>query len=77
MNIYRRTEKRVGRKWEATYTNTDPASTYRSLAVEMFAKYRDRATWVKRITDRTNYDGTRTVEVYYDNGFRTVYRVDI
>lgn len=64
-----------GNKWNERHTTEDPATVYESLSRVLRAKYIHRAAWVKRITDTTNYDGTRTITAYYDNGCKSVFTV--
>lgn len=64
-----------GGKWAEYQTITDPATLHEKLARDLRAKYIHKAGWITRITDRTNYDGTRTIAAYYDNGVKTVYIV--
>ncbi len=64
-----------GSKWEECRTITDKAEVLEDLMKAMRAKYLHKAGWVKKITDRTNYDGTRTITVYYDNQTKAVFIV--
>ena len=74
--ISRTVERKTGRAWSATYTTTDATTIYKDLAHDLQAKYIHRASYVKRITDRCNYDGTRTITVTYDNDTRSIYIVE-
>lgn len=49
---------------------------YKSLASDLLAKKVHKCTYINRICDRSNYDGTRTITVYYDNGTKSVYIVE-
>lgn len=59
-----------------TMTNIiNERNIYTSLASDLLAKKVHKCTYITRITDRSNYDGTRTIVVYYDNGTKSVYIV--
>ena len=34
----------------------------------MYHKYIFKSNWIKRVTERSNYDGTRTIKFTLDNG---------
>lgn len=59
---------KVGKKWETTYTNKNVKDVYRRLSEDLIAKKMHKCSYISRITDRNNYNGTRTIEVYYKNG---------
>ena len=69
-------EKKAGRNYTETYRTTDPATVYQRLASTLCAKYINCASWVKRITTTINYDGTKTVKAYDDQGGRLVFTVE-
>lgn len=60
-------ERKLGRKWVNTYETTNEADIYDRLAHELIAKKLHACTYISRITDRNNYDGTRTIVVTYSN----------
>jgi hypothetical protein len=68
-------EVKKGRAYETTATITDTAAIYESLAGDLIAKKLHGCTWITRINDRCNYDGTRTITVTYNNGCRAIYTV--
>lgn len=75
-----REEKRVieiknGTKYEIMETYTNPYFIYESLARELIAKKLLHCEWIKSIKDRTNYDGTRTITVTYNNDTRAIYTI--
>lgn len=53
----------------------DRELVYKELCHDLWAKHICKATYIKRITDRNNYDGTRTITVLYDNAVKRVYTV--
>lgn len=64
----RRTEVRRGKKWEPS--TSDPmagAEVYRSLAEDLVYKYLNRASFIKSIKRKQNYNGTVTIIVTYDH----------
>lgn len=73
--IQRVAEKKNGRKWEQTFVTTDEKEVYESLAHDLIAKKLHNASWITRISDRSNYDGTWNITVTYDNGCRSIYTV--
>lgn len=75
--ISRIIEIKRGGKWETTHTQTNETEILHSLASDLAAKYIGKASYVKRITRRNNYDGTQTYVVSYDNDTRATYTTDI
>lgn len=78
----RKTEVKKGKKWEAS--TSDPMSggeVYRALAEDMICKCLNKATFIKSIKRKTNYDGTQTITVTYDhngiacNDVRAIYHI--
>ena len=57
------------------YETTDEKQVYTRLASELTAHYIHKAAYIRRIVDRSNYDGTRTTTVYYENARKGVYIV--
>lgn len=74
--IYSRTfEVKEGRGWRETYRTEDRAEVYEALANDLlYLKVFKKSPVYKRMTQRNNCDGTRTVIIYQDNG-RSVYRI--
>lgn len=73
--------KRDG-KWETTYTLTEfdergKENIYKSLMCQLVAKKLHKCTNIIRFTDSCNYDGTRTITVYYDNAMKYTYVVRV
>ena len=64
-----------GRQWTVTYIETDTTAIYKSLNRDLRYRFIHHSAYIKRLTDRCNYDGTRTITVYYDNGVKNVYIV--
>lgn len=72
--ISRSFEVKEGRTWRETYRTEDPAMVYESLASELMNLKVFKSPVYKRMTQHSNYDGTRTVIIYQDAG-RSVYIV--
>lgn len=73
-NIYRTFEVKDEKNWKETYRTEDKAKVYEDLANELMNLKVFKSPVYKRLTQRNNYDGTRTVIIYQDNG-RSVYRI--
>lgn len=58
------TYKKVNGKWTATYTEENPERAKECLMRDLFNHYINKCSYIKRITDRCNYNGTRTITVY-------------
>lgn len=62
-----------------TYTTSaiwrDSELVYKELSHDLWAKHIAKAAYIKRISDRNNYDGTRTITVTYDNSVKRIYTV--
>lgn len=68
--------KKVGNKWEQTFKETNEDTVNKSLLHDIVAKKMHGATYIKRITENCNYDGTRTFTVFYDNNVKNVYTIE-
>ena len=73
--IYRTFEKKNGRNYEETYRTEDRAKVYEDLANELLSLKVFKSPVYKKLTQRNNYDGTRTIIIYQQWG-RSVYRVN-
>ena len=73
-NISRTFEVKDGRNWRETYRTEDPLMVYEGLANELMYLKVFRSSAYKRMTQHSNYDGTRTV-IIYQNAGRSVYTV--
>ena len=62
-------------KYHVTFTETDPNCVHESLMKDLIAKKLHKCSYIRSIKDVPNYDGTRNIVVYYDNGFRNTYTV--
>lgn len=72
---YSRTFKvKERRGWRETYRTEDRAEVYEAPANDLLYLKVFKSPVYKRMTQRNNYDGTRTVIIYQDNG-RSVYRI--
>ena len=78
----RKTEVKHGKKWEAS--TSDPmtgAEVYRALAEDLLYKYVNKASFIKSIKRKQNYNGTVTIIVTYDhtgiatNDVRAIYTI--
>ena len=74
--IRRVCEVKEGNKWVVTYVDPDEVSVYKWLAHDLTAKKLHKCTYITRITDRNNFDGTRDIVVSYDNGCRNTFTVE-
>ena len=70
-------EAKRGSKWEETFRQEDSYEITRHLAQDLAAKYIGKASFIRRIVRRNNYDGTQTYTVTYANDTRAIYIVDI
>ena len=48
---------------------------YKHLAYDLLWKFMHKSPMYKRITRKTNYNGTQTIVVTYDNGVRSTYTI--
>ena len=72
-------QRKYGRKWETVHIMRDgmhKEEIHELLMKELISKYLWHATYIRRIVDRNNYDGTREVTVYYDNDSRAIYTLN-
>lgn len=74
MTYSRTFEVKEGRGWRETYRTEDRAEVYEALANDLLYLKVFKSPVYKRMTQRNNYDGTRTVIIYQDNG-RSIYRI--
>lgn len=76
MTYSRTFEVKEGMGWRETYRTEDRAEVYEALANDLLylKVFKSPVPVYKRMTQRNNYDGTRTVIIYQDNG-RSVYRI--
>lgn len=74
MTYSRTFEVKEGKGWRETYRTEDRAEVYEALANDLLYLKVFKSPVYKRMTQRNNYDGTRTVIIYQDNG-RSVYRI--
>lgn len=74
--MYKRVmEVKENGKYTPTYETTDKTDVLEWLTSDLIGKYMHKATYIKRIQDKPNYDGTRTITVYYNNNSRSIYTV--
>ena len=73
-NISRAFEVKAGRGWKQTFYTEDKETVYESLATDLMYLKVFKSPMYKRLVQYSNYDGTRTIIVYQDNG-RSVYIV--
>ena len=73
--VQRLVEQKVNNAWIETFRETDENKIWESLAKDLIAKKLHKATWIRSVRDSSNYDGTRDITVYYDNGVRSIYTV--
>lgn len=73
-NISRAFEVKAGREWKQTYYTEDKESVYEALSNDLLYLKVFKSPLYKRMTQYNNYDGTRTIIIYQDNG-RSIYTV--
>ena len=73
--MQRLVEQKVNNAWVETFRETDENKIWESRAKDLIAKKLHKATWIRSVRDSSNYDGTRDITVYYDNGVRSIYTV--
>ena len=61
-------------EWQTTFIHSDELEVYKRLAEDLVAKKLHECRYIKRITSRNNYDGTREITVTYGNA-RTIYTI--
>lgn len=69
-------ERKKGKTWELVWTSETRETIYRDLFHDIMAKKIHKCTYIKSIHDVCNYDGTRTITVYYDNNIRRRYTIE-
>ena len=75
MDVSRTVYRKNGNKWETTYTETEPAAVYKSLADDLIQKKVYKVAYIKSIICENNFDGTRRIDVYYIDGIKARYIV--
>lgn len=68
-------EKKVNGKYIPDGVVEEPDRVHYMLMHDLIAKKLHNASCIKSIKDRTNYDGTRTITVTYDDNCRRIYRI--
>lgn len=67
-------ERKEGKKWVYDhYICTDKKTIYERLAGMLIAKKLNHCTYITRIKRVNNYDGTQTIIITQDNGYRMVF----
>ena len=74
-DIKRIIEVKNGNKWDITSEIYDPKEVYESLAQDLINKKICACRWITSIKRISNYDGTQTIKVFYDNGVKSTYIV--
>lgn len=64
-----------GNKWYCDMVKTDVLTVYKALAEDLTNKYVMKCTYITRVVQRPNYDGTRSITVYFDNGVKHEFTV--
>ena len=67
--------QKIGRKWVAVGTRTEKERVLEQLTSVLRARHFNGAAWVKRLTQRNNYDGTYDITAIYDNGYKSVFTI--
>ena len=74
--VSRTAEKKRGKKWIETFKQTDPNKVHKELMHDLINKKLCNASYIKSIKRTSNYDGTQTIIVTYDNECRSIYVVE-
>lgn len=69
--------RKSGKNYVVDFENTDAGDVIERLAGDLAAKYIGKASFIKSIKRRNNYDGTQLYTVFYDNGYKIEYTVSI
>lgn len=67
-------QKKTGKSWANTYTDTCPETVYKSLATDLIAKKINQARYIKSIKRIQHYTHVEII-VSYDNNVRSIYHV--
>lgn len=67
--------EKIGRKWVFKSESTDKGRVLEQLTSVLRARYFNGASWVKRLTQRNNYDGTYDITAIYDNGYKSIFTI--
>jgi len=76
MDISKTVFVRDGREWSERFTDTDPATVYKSLSQDLLQKRFYRADYIKSLKCSNNFNGTYTITVYYSNNTKSRYIVE-
>lgn len=69
-------ERKEGKKWVCDrYICTDKKTVYERLAGMLIEKKLNHCTYITRIKRVNNYDGTQTIIITQNNGYRMVFIV--
>ena len=68
-------EIKRGKKWEKEMVITNETLVYKYLANDLISKKLNGCTFIKTIKRVSNYDGTQTITVTFDNDCRNIYTV--
>lgn len=69
-------ERKEGKKWVYDgYACADEKIIYKHLAGMLIAKKLNQCAYITRIKRMNNYDGTQTITITQDNGYRMVFIV--
>ena len=66
-------ERKTGRTWETTYETHDSKVIYKQLATDLIYNKLCKTPYIKRIRDKNNCNGSRTIIVMYDNDVRSTF----
>lgn len=64
-----------GKNYRTTYEETDEKEIYKNLSLDLINKKINQCRYIKSISRKSNYDGTQTITVNYDNNVRNIYIV--
>lgn len=75
-DIKRVAQKKENGKWVDTHIENDWTLVNTALMEDLIHKKLHKCTYITKITDKPNYDGTREIIVYYKYDMRNVYTVE-
>ena len=79
MKVSRTAYTNTNGKWEILFKETDRTKVYEWLSSDLVAHYVHKASRIAKVTDMNNFDGTRTIRVYYSKEWHLMneYVVDV
>ena len=72
-------QKKIDGKWTTTWECENDAQVYADLTHELIAKKLEHCTYIRSITRKQNYNGTKTITISYTSecgGGRRIYTIE-